>query len=113
MISSVSLNQGGFVQSQRGAIILGANAVALGIVRSLGTRGIPVWVYDTNRSIAHFSRYTKRSVISQRDKHALLLDEGKKHHLDGWVVFPVEDQYVELLAEHYESLSSIYRLTTP
>ena len=92
---------------------MGANSNALGVVRSLGAQGIPVWVYDDNRSIAHFSRYARRCVISQRDKHELLLEEGKKHELNGWLIFPVEDRYVELLAVHHQSLSSIYRVTTP
>jgi predicted ATP-grasp superfamily ATP-dependent carboligase len=96
-----------------GAIVLGANSLALGIVRSLGAQGIPVWVYDRHRSIAHFSRYTKRSVISHGNEHELLLEDGKKHDLRGWVIFPVEDQYVELLSLHHRSLSSIYQVTTP
>ncbi len=96
-----------------GAIVLGGNAIALGVVRSLGVQGIPVWVFDTSRSIAHFSKYTKRSVISQRDKYDLLLEEGRKHSLNGWVIFPVEDQYVELLSVHHRSLSGIYNVTTP
>jgi D-aspartate ligase len=101
------------LQTKPGAIILGANAVALGVARSLGPHGIPVWIYDPQRSIAHFSRYAKKSVVSARDKHELLLEEGKKHGLQDWVVFPVEDQYVELLATHHESFSSIYKLITP
>jgi len=96
-----------------GAIILGGNSIALGIARSLGAQGIPVWVYDSVRSIAHFSKYTRRSIISDRDGHELLLEDGKKYNLNNWVVFPVSDGAVELLAHHHQSLSSIYRLTTP
>ncbi len=96
-----------------GAIVLGANSVALGVVRSLGAQNIPVWVYDRQRSIAHFSRYTKRSVISQGNEHDLLMKDGRQHGLDGWVIFPVEDQYVELLSVHHRFLSSMYRVTTP
>ena len=33
-----------------GAIVLGGNFVGLGIVRSLGAHGIPVWVIDSDRS---------------------------------------------------------------
>jgi len=101
------------VQDKFGAVVLGANLIALGVARSLGPHGIPVWIYDPDRSIAHFSRYTEKAVISRRDKHELLLEEGRKHGLQGWVVFPTEDKYVELLSVHHESLSSIYKLTTP
>ena len=84
-------------------------------MRSLGSRGIPVWVFDTDRSksIAQFSRYTRRFVASEEDAHDLLLREGRQHGLDGWVVFPVNDDYVETVSTNHDSLSSIFRLTTP
>src|SRR5262249_33836618 len=62
---------------------------------------------------AHYSRYARRRVVSDREKHELLLEEGKRYGLDGWVIFPTEDQYVELLSVHHQSLSSIYHVTTP
>lgn len=97
-----------------GAIVLGGNFVGLGVVRSLAPLGIPIWVFDTNRSqsIAQFSRFTSRFVTSTRDIHDLLLEEGERHKLHGWVVYPVRDEYVEELAEHHDSLSRIYRLAT-
>jgi D-aspartate ligase len=97
-----------------GAIILGGNFVGLGLVRLLGMRGIETWVYDTDASkcIAQFSRYTGRFVASKEPLHELLLSEGRRHQLDGWVLFPVTDEYVELLSTHRESLSSIYRVST-
>jgi D-aspartate ligase len=97
-----------------GAIVLGGNFVGLGIVRSLGRRGIPVWVIDADRSksIAQFSRYTRRFIETSESIPELLLREGKEHHLAGWVLFPVSDEYVEILSKNYDSLSSIYRVTT-
>jgi len=87
----------------------------LGVARSLGKRGIPTWVVDTDKSksIAQFSRYTKRFIVSQEPVAELLLREGREHNLDGWVVFPVSDQYVESVAASHEALKAIYRLTTP
>lgn len=96
-----------------GAIVLGGNFIGLGVARSLGRRGIPVWVYDTGRAIAGYSRYTSRFVISKRNTLELLLDEGRKHGLNGWVLFPIADPEVETLAIHHQALSSIYRVTTP
>ena len=96
-----------------GAIVLGGNSIALGIARSLGAYGIPVWVVDSVRSIAHFSRYTKRSIIADGDSLEFLLEEGKKHNLKNWVVFPVSDSNVEFLAAHHGVLSSLYQITTP
>src|SRR5205085_2263212 len=62
--------------------------------------------------IAHFSRYTSRSIISDQDTPEFLLGEAKKHNLKDWVVFPVSDSAVEFLAAHHESLSTVYQITT-
>jgi predicted ATP-grasp superfamily ATP-dependent carboligase len=98
-----------------GAIVLGGNFVGLGVVRSLGSKGIPVWVIDTDRSksIAQFSRYTSRFIVSDEEPAEMLLREGRRHGLDGWVLFPVSDQYVETVANNYEALSTLYRPATP
>src|SRR6267154_660653 len=92
-----------------GAIVLGGNFVGLGVARSLGKRGIPTWVVDTDKSksIAQFSRYTKRFIVSQEPVAELLLREAREHNLDGWVVFPGNDQYVESVAASYDALKSI------
>ncbi len=97
-----------------GAIILGGNFVGLGIVRSLGARGIPVWVIDADRSksIAQFSRFTTRFIETKEPIVEVLLREGREHHLDGWVLFPVADEYVEILSDNRHLLSAIYRVTT-
>ncbi len=102
-------------KNRPGAIVLGGNFVGLGIVRSLGAHGIPVWVLDADRSksIAQFSRYTTRFVETREEAITdVLLREGRQHRLDGWVLFPVTDEYVEVLSANREFLSSIYRVTT-
>lgn len=101
-------------QNQPGAIVLGGNFVGLGIVRSLGARGIPTWVIDADRSksIAQFSRYTTRFIETKESITDVLLKEGKQHQLDGWVLFPVNDEYVEAVSANHQLLSSIYRVTT-
>lgn len=101
--------------SPSGAIVLGGNFVGLGVAHSLGTQRVPVWVVDTDRSksIAQFSRYTKRFIVSDEPVAELLLREGRHHGLDGWVVFPVNDEYVEILSENRDALSAMYRLVVP
>lgn len=95
-----------------GAIVLGGNFVGLGVVRSLGRQGIPVWVVDADhrKSIAQFSRYTKRFIECKKGVVSLLLEEARQAKLDGWVIFPTSDEYVELLSANFEALSSDYRL---
>ena len=96
-----------------GAIVLGGNFVGLGLVRSLGRRGVPTWVIDTDRkkSIAQFSRYCRRFIATTEPVHEVLLREGRLHELQGWVVFAVADDYVDALSTHFDELSGMYRLT--
>ena len=102
-------------KNQPGAIVLGGNFVGLGIVRSLGAQGIPVWVFDADRSksIAQFSRFTTRFVETGEEAIVdVLLREGGLHGLNGWVIFPVTDEYIEILSANRELLGSIFRVTT-
>ncbi len=49
-------------QKPIGAVVVGGDYQGLGIVRSLGRRGVPICVIDDERSIARFSRYATHSV---------------------------------------------------
>src|SRR5215218_9162642 len=84
-----------------GALVLGADHGSLGVVRSLGRRGIPVWFLSDDKFIAKFSRYCTRSFawLGPNDPHALdfLLALAKQHRLDGWVLFPAGDREVRLI----------------
>jgi D-aspartate ligase len=68
---------------------------------------------DRSKSIAQYSRYTKRFIASREPVHELLLREGKLHNLQGWVLFTGTDDYVEVLSKHRDALSAIFRVTTP
>ena len=47
---------------QPGAVVLGSDYKALGVVRSLGRHGIPVWLVRDDHALANASRYTRRSL---------------------------------------------------
>jgi predicted ATP-grasp superfamily ATP-dependent carboligase len=99
-----------------GAIVIGGDYQGLGIVRSLGRRGIPVWVLDDERSIAAVSRYTRRTLAwpsDERRQRDHLLALAKQHRLDGWVVYPTRDETVGMLAREHAALAERYRLATP
>jgi len=98
-----------------GAIVLGGNFLGLAVVRALAAQGVPTWVIDADPSkcIAQFSRYTRRFLVADQNVHDILISEGRKRHLYDWVLFPVNDEYVEVVARNHQSLSSIFRLTTP
>lgn len=98
-----------------GALVLGGNFVGLGVARSLGVHGIPVWVVDEDRSksIAQFSRYAGRFFECKENLVEFLLREGRRHNLQGWVLFPTTDEYLEIVSADHELLSSVYQLAAP
>jgi D-aspartate ligase len=101
-----------------GAIVVGGDYQGLGIVRSLGRHGIPVWVVDDELSIGRFSRFTTRAVRAGglRDESrcvATLLELGRRFGLDGWVLFPTREETVVALARHREELRERFRVPTP
>ena len=101
-----------------GALVIGGDYGGLGIVRSLGRRGIPVWVLAEDGQVsAGLSRYARRRLPWPAADGAAQLrflhDLGQRHGLDGWVLFPTGDEPAALLARHARSLAGRYRLTTP
>src|SRR5207244_4681325 len=91
----------------------------LGIVRSLGRRGIPVWVMKQDGlMLGAASRYASRSLSSpssddSRKLLEFLVDLVVKEGVAGLAVFPTSDETVTLIARHHQLLSEYYRLTTP
>src|SRR5919109_708530 len=84
-------------RSHTGALVLGGNYRALGVVRSLGRRGIPVRIvkHDDAR-IATLSRYAGRSLGwtpgDQRAQIEHLLALAARHGLEGWTLIPTDDE---------------------
>src|SRR6266536_5217583 len=101
-----------------GALVTGADYRGLGVVRSLGRRGIPVWVLKrSGHRLAAASRYACRSVIwPTGDDHSrveFLLNLARQQGLKGWVLFPTDDEVVGLVARHHSELAQAFRLTIP
>jgi D-aspartate ligase len=101
-----------------GAVVIGGDYQGLGIVRSLGRRGIDVLVVDDERSIARHSRFATAAVRvpELRDEEATvetLLELGERHGLDGWVVFPTREETVAALSRYRERLTGRFRIPTP
>jgi D-aspartate ligase len=100
-----------------GALIVGGDHPGLGIARSLGRRGIPVYVIDDEYSICSFSRYVNR-VIRVRDLKDerktvdAVLEVGRRFHLDNWVLFPTRDETVAAFSRYWIELATIFRMTT-
>lgn len=102
-----------------GALVLGGESRALGIARSLGRRGIRVWVIDeSDYLIARRSRYVERNLpwpgqAGEAEQAAVLAGFADDHGLRGWTLFATSDETAALVARHHDSLSQRYRLTTP
>jgi len=101
-----------------GALVAGADYRGLGVVRSLGRRGIPVWVLNhAGHLLGAVSRYATRTLRwpleDGRRQLDFLLDLAVREKLEGWALFPTDDEDVVLFARHHELLSQHYRLTTP
>ncbi|MGE3871875.1 MAG: ATP-grasp domain-containing protein [Parvibaculaceae bacterium] len=99
-----------------GAIILGGTHGSLSVARSLGSRGIPVWLIETSRSLAGFSRYVeKRLTWDGPEAHGALdwlFDLAERHDIGSWILFPAADPETRFIAENHARLASRFRLTT-
>jgi D-aspartate ligase len=80
-----------------GAVVVGGDYLGLGIVRSLGRRGVPICTVDDERSIARFSRFATYGlrVADLRDEGQAVqtvLDVGGRLGLEGWVLYPTREE---------------------
>jgi D-aspartate ligase len=112
-------HKGVHASSQRpGAVVVGGDYQGLGIVRSLGRRGIPVCVVDDECSIARFSRYVTHAIRTEslRDERKtidILMDIGRRFGLNGWLLYPTRDETVAAFARYRSVLAEIFRVATP
>jgi D-aspartate ligase len=101
-----------------GAIVVGGDYQGLGIVRSLGQRGVATCVIDDEYSIARFSRYTTRAVrvAGLRDARRTVehvLATGQRLGLQGWVLYPTREETVVAFARYRSELTPFFRVPTP
>ena len=103
---------------QIGALVIGGDHTGLGVARSLGRRGIPVFVLEDQLSLSSFSRYVTR-VIRVKDLRAeratvdAILETGWRFNLENWVLFPTRDETVVAIARHRDEVAKFFRVTTP
>jgi len=100
-----------------GAIVLGGAHGSLEIARSLGRRGIPVWLVTADNPLASLSRYVERSLTWPGPRHEeaaeFLIALGRRCALDGWVLFPGSDEDLRFVAQNHNALGTIFTLVTP
>ncbi len=103
--------------SATGVVIVGGDHPGLAIARSLGRRGIPVYILDDQYCIASWSKYTKRTIrvrdiVSEQETLDAVLELGRKFKLNDWVLFPTRDETVAAFSKHRDVLAEFYRVTT-
>lgn len=100
-----------------GALIIGGDHGSLGVARSLGRRGVPVWFLTDDKIIAKFSCYTGHALYwagpEAPGATEFLLAIANQYGLKGWVLFPAGDREVKLVAQNHAALSRMFRLVTP
>jgi predicted ATP-grasp superfamily ATP-dependent carboligase len=100
-----------------GALLLGSDFKALGVARSLGRRGVPVAVVDNLPRSGWFSRHVSRRYrwtgpMSGTAFVDFLLDVARRDGLEGWLLFPAQDENLEEVARNREALAAVYRIVT-
>jgi D-aspartate ligase len=101
-----------------GALVIGGEHPGLGIARSLGRKGIPVYVLDDQHSISSFSKYVTRTIVvddllDERKAVDAVLATGHRYGLKDWVLFPTRDETVAACARYRSELTGFFRVTTP
>ena len=99
-----------------GALVLGSDYRALGVVRSLGRHGIPVRVLASGDDrLASYSRYAVDVLEWPDDDRARLELLARLAAADGrtWALLPSADESAAFVARNHEELSGPLVLTTP
>lgn len=102
-----------------GVVILGAESQGLGILRQLTREGVPTVLVDQDRfGIARTSRYCRAFYHSPLYHHTeefvgFLLEIARKNALEGWTIFPTDDEQVASIAKKHKEMSLVYNLCTP
>lgn len=103
-----------------GVVVIGGDFQGVGVLRSLGQRGVPTFLVDSELSIGRFSRYRGGYASSPPagagDGSALvdfLLSLAEKAGIRGWLLFPNSDETVRVLSLAKDRLEPTYRVPVP
>jgi len=105
-------------QAVPGAIVTGADYRALGVVRSLGRHGVPVWVVkDNDHGLATYSKYAGRILRPPEGngeaRVKFFLDLSAEYGLQRWVLFPTDDEAVAFVSRYHREFSTAFQVVTP
>jgi D-aspartate ligase len=107
------------MQRKVGAIITGGDFQALGVLRTLARKDIPIIMLDSDLCIGKYSRFKKKFFRSPRpsDNQSyvdFLIELAKKEniHKERWVIYPNSDEIVYVLSKYRNILEEFYRVPT-
>jgi D-aspartate ligase len=101
-----------------GAVILGGDFQALGVLRTLAGKNIPIILLDHELCISRYSKYKKKFYKSPDPSNTdiyvnFLIQIAKKEGIKGWVIYPNSDLTVYALSRQKETLEKYFRIPTP
>jgi D-aspartate ligase len=101
-----------------GAVVLTEHIRGLGVVRSLGRRGIPVVTLSPpGDALSRASRYACDNFPwpspDENRQLSYLFELADRHDLDGWTLFAASDETTAFCARRAAELSSRFRSTVP
>lgn len=100
-----------------GAVVVGGDHPGLGIARSLGRRGIPVYILDDQYCVSSFSKYVTKvvrveSILDERKTVDAVLELGQRYNLRDWILYPTRDENVAAFSRYRAELAKFFRVTT-
>ena len=100
------------------AIVLSSHTIGLGVIRSLGIMGVPVYVfYYDKKDMGYVSKYVIESTYCPHPEHEennfinLLLEYGKK--LQGALLVPVDDATISAVSKNKSILEKYFKVACP
>jgi len=100
-----------------GAIVIEGHVQGLSLCRTLGEKGIPVYIVDKRNCVARYSKYARKFFICpdfNEDAFAeFLLKLAKDENLNGWVLIPSNDHAVITLSRNQKKLEEHYKMLVP
>jgi len=105
-------------QKKVGAVITGGGFLGLGVLRTLGRKGIPLILLNDESSIGKCSRFNIKLIRSPRpsdieDYADFLIRLAERERIHGWIIFPHNDEVVFVLSQHRDILENYFRIPTP
>ena len=105
------------INHNHGVLIIEGHVQGLSNMRSVGQYGIPIWLIDTKKCIAQYSKYCNRFLICPEfysDEFTdFLIETAKSNNLKNWLLLPSNDHAVYSISKQRKRLQEYYKLITP